>query len=120
MSQITYIRLDSNYEPQFNAPPLTDLEAVGQAITTRLRLLQGEWWAALSDGLALFQRILGQPDAQNAINLIITQRIRGTPFVSEVINVVSSYAPANRAYSFSCNVATQFGTVSITNVNYPT
>ena len=45
--QILYIRLDENYEPDFassKAGLITDIEAVAQAILTRLRLLQGEWW----------------------------------------------------------------------------
>ena len=44
-SSILYLRLDANYDPIFDPDAeLSDLQAVAQAIRTRLLLFMGEWW----------------------------------------------------------------------------
>lgn len=123
MSLILYRRLDSDYEPAFGSGKagfLSDIDAVAQAIGTRLRLFQGEWWEDQNDGLPLWQKILGRPTGHNqdAVNLLIQQRILGTPYVVGVSNVQSSYDASTRAFKFYCVVQTQFGQVTVS--NYPT
>jgi hypothetical protein len=91
---------------------------------TRLKLFQGEWWENLLEGLPLFQSILGQPAGQNhleAVNLLIQQRIQGTPYVlpNGISNIKSSFTKATRAFQFSCDVLTAFGTIQITNIPTP-
>lgn len=136
MATITYRRIDQSispttgvmaYEPVFGggqADFISDIDAVGQAAMTRLRLLQGEWWENLNDGLPLFQQILGQAKGndQQAINLLIQQRILGTPFVSGIISLQSSYDPNSRTFTFYSVIQTQFGPVSVSNStsNFPT
>ena len=117
--QILYIRLDENYEPDFaSSKPglITDINAVSQAILTRLRLLQGEWWENQIDGLPLWQQILGKGTGHNQekVNLLIQERILGTPYVTDVFGLQSSYNADTRAFNFSCGVETQFGQVSVT------
>ena len=43
---------------------LTQSEAVAQAIITSLKLLKGEWWENVNNGLPLWQSILGQPGSE--------------------------------------------------------
>jgi len=91
-------------------PFLVDAAAVGQAIKTRLLLLQSEWWEQEDDGLPLFQNILGtrgHPNNLQAVDLLMQERILSTPNVARISEFHSSYE--NRAYSFSCNVETAFG-----------
>lgn len=98
---------------------LTDADAVTQAIKTNLLLLQGEWWEDTSNGLPLFQNILGQPgtpDKINAVDLIIKERILATQGVSEIIDFQSSYQ--NRTYTIEkCSVNTIYGTATVSGVN---
>jgi hypothetical protein len=121
VATITYRQLDANGDPiwgQGQANFLSDLAAVAQAIGTRLKLLQGEWWENLNTGTPIFQSMLGVGGSgkrPNAIALLITQRILTTPYVEGVSNVATSYNPATRAFQFSCQVETQFGTITVTN-----
>jgi hypothetical protein len=127
MATITYRGLDPNGEPLYGNGQnnfVSDLYAVAQAIGTRLKLFQGEWWENVNAGTPLFQAMLGvsgvgrNPDA---IALLIKQRILGTPYVlpGGVSNVAASYNGATRSFSFSCSVATQFGTLTVANQPTP-
>jgi len=114
---ITYRKLDATGEPIFGNGAgafVSDIDAVAQAISTRLKLLQGEWWENLNDGTPLFQSMLavsGSPSNLDTIALILKQRILGTPYVLSVDQIQTSYK--NRAFSFACRVQTQFGSLSI-------
>ena len=117
MSLIRYRRLDSNNDSergQGRANFATDLEAVCQAILTRLRLFEGEWFENILEGLPLWTEILGSSgNNKEVIDRLIQERIAGTKFVLSVGNVQSSLI--SRAYSFTCLVNTYFGTATITN-----
>lgn len=95
---------------------LSDLAAVAQIIATRLRLFQGEWWLNLSDGLPMFQSILGSSGSQRnlaVINNIISARILGTPFVTGISFIESTFE--NRSFTFKATVNTQFGSITVNN-----
>lgn len=88
--------------------------AVAQAIKTRLKLLKGEWWENTSEGLPLFQNILGSPGDQDNLYLVdslIKERIIGTENVKSIESFSSEYI--NRHYTFSCTVNTKFGEVTV-------
>lgn len=96
----------------------TGVDAVAQAIYTRLKLLYGEWWEDLKDGLPLFENILGSPGSpqnKKAIDALITERILGTLNVKGIADFSSSFDANTRAYSFTCTVNTAFGQVTIGN-----
>lgn len=95
---------------------LSGLEAVAQAIGTRLQLLKGEWWEDTEDGLPLFQQILGVMGAAGRVNGILTARIEGTAGVNSVSNVSSSFDSTTRAYSYTADVDTIYGEITITGV----
>jgi hypothetical protein len=117
--------LDPNWEPQWGegqANFLTDIDAVAQIIATRLKMFQGEWWASLTDGLPLWQQILGRGMGlrqQQAIVLLITTRITTTPFVTGISNVQASFDANMRSFSFSATVQTQFGSIAVSNQPTP-
>jgi len=117
MAAIQYLRLDSNLDMIWDGnAALLDLDAVTQAIQTRILLFQGEWWENLNEGTPMFQSILGAPGSaksQAAINLALIQRISGTPYVSSVENVSSSFDPMTRKFSFSATAQTAFGTAVV-------
>lgn len=117
---ISYRQLDANWDPRWGqgrSDFLTNLEAVAQAIWTRLRLFEGEWWANQGDGLPLWQSILGVGGARRnlqANTILIVDRILGTPFVIGVTDVQSSFNSTTRAIKFFCRAQTPFGTLVIT------
>lgn len=89
---------------------LTGVEAMRQAISTRLKLLQGEWWERPQDGLPLFQQMLGKPATQaqkELMDLLITERIMDTKLVEGVEAVRSEMQ--GRAYTYAASVRTAFG-----------
>ena len=75
MPSLSYLMLDSGYDPVFaDGTSLTGTQAVAQAIMTRLKLFFGEWWENLALGLPVFQSMLGQLGSQRglaAINLAV-------------------------------------------------
>lgn len=113
---IQYLQLDAGYDPLFDTTAnLTDLDAVTQAINTRLRLFLGEWWENLAIGLPVFQSILGSlGSAQNltANQLTIQRNIEGAPYVTAVPNVSLDFTDGQLAVQYTAQ--TQFGTVSST------
>jgi hypothetical protein len=121
MAQLTYRSLDANNDVIWSST-LTDIDAVAQAIRTRINLFHAEWWADLQDGTPVWQSMLGASGSlrnQQAISLLLQQRILGTPFVNSVSNVQASFNSSTRAFSFYAEVQTQFGTVSVSR-NMPT
>lgn len=117
MATIQYLRLDSSYDAILvPSSSLVDLEAVAQAIKTRLNLFYGEWWEDLLDGTPMFQAILGtsgSPKNQQAIAVILSSRINGTPYVSTTKNVVTNFESDTREFSYSAQAETAFGTVPV-------
>src|ERR1035437_7868652 len=85
---ISYRQRDANWDPRWGQGQsdfLTNLEAVAQAIWTRLRMFEGEWWADQGDCLPLWQSILGVGGARRnlqANTILIVDRILGTPYVT--------------------------------------
>jgi hypothetical protein len=118
-----YRRLDANYDYSFGHGKqdfLTDVEAVGQAILTRLWLLYGEWWEDEADGLPLWQSIIGVsggPQNKQAADALIKERIAGTLHVKTISDFSSTYDTATRAYTFQCTVDTDYGQVNVNNIN---
>lgn len=112
-----YRRLTEDGDYQFGRSRqdfLSDASAVAQAIKTRLKLLYMEWFEDLSDGLPLWQKILGTSGSErnrDAIDLIIKSRIAGTLHVQAVLNYDSWIE--DRKYHFECLVVTDFGTVEV-------
>jgi hypothetical protein len=117
MASITVMAIDSNGNPLWNQF-LTDLAAVRQIIYTNLDLWASEWWEATNIGLAMWQTILSSgnnPSNQQAASLCIQQNILNScVYVIGVSNVQTSWTPSTRAFSFSCDAMTPFGTIPIT------
>ncbi|MDQ2804786.1 MAG: hypothetical protein M3Y41_19715, partial [Pseudomonadota bacterium] len=122
---LKYRKLDALGDPlQGNAQAnfVNDLDAVAQAIATRLKFFAGEWWERRNAGTPVFQSMLGVAGAgrhPETVALLLTERILGTPYVTGVSNVATSYNPATRAFQFSCQVTTRFGSLTLTNAPSP-
>ena len=117
-----YRRLDKNGDYVLgsgNNNFLEGTEAVAQAVSTRLRLLRGEWWEDLEDGLPLWQEILGNSGSDQHLTYVdnlITQRIFNTPGVVQIIDYQGIWDSASRQYSFSAKINTSYSETTIEEV----
>jgi hypothetical protein len=114
---ISVRQLGPNHDPLWGNNQnnlIIDLQAVAQIIETSLLLFQGEWWENLTEGLPLFQSILGSNNGKksDAVALIINTRILQVPYVLSIFNIVTTYS-SNRQFTYSSSVNTQFGTLNI-------
>lgn len=121
---ITVRTLGSDGEPQFGqgqANFLTDADAVGQIIRTRLLLFQGEWWENRLDGTPWWQEVLGKGGAgrPGVIDLILQERILSVPFVTGLQNVNSGFNPSDRSFAYSAQALTAFGVTIPVNIPTP-
>ncbi len=92
-------------------------DAVSQAVKTRLKLLLGEWWEDLEDGLPLFQVILLQRDneeGKQTIDLLVQERILGTRHVTGISRFQSEIT--GREYQAKAVIDTEFGQITETTV----
>lgn len=123
MSAILYRKLNQpGNDPQYGqgiSNFLSDLDAVAQIIYTKLQLLRGELFSNIGIGTPVFQSILGVPNTNAAVAFLLRQQIVSVPFVLSVSNLNISYVGSTRAYSFSCDVQTAFGKLSINNQPLP-
>jgi len=112
-----YRALDANGDYTFGRRLfLFNREAVAQAIVTRMRLLYGEWWEDISDGLPLFERILGasgSDESRQAVCLLISERIQGTQGILRMLRFESTFDPNTRHYAASCTIDTVFGEINV-------
>lgn len=101
---------------------LSGVEAVAQAIYTRLKLFLGEWWMDINDGLPMWQSILGSPSGEanlRAVDNLIKTRIRETQGVDSIVSYTSTFDTNTRRYSFTAEVNTIYGETTITKeMNY--
>lgn len=108
-----YRKLDNNSDYVFGHGSddyISDVDAVAQAVKTRLLLLLGEWWEDLDDGLALFQTILQQrntPAGRLTIDTVVRERIAGTEGLTQIVTYTGEPTRDN-GYRVEAEVLTEF------------
>lgn len=112
-------QLDKNWDYLFGRGThayLEGAEAVAQTIKSRLLLLYGEWWENLTDGLPLWQNIIGSrgtPENLKTVDYLFKDRILGTQDVVSILAYKSKFK--DRVYTFTAAVSTKYGDIVITN-----
>ena len=91
--------------------------AVGQAVGTRLKLWEGEWFLDLTEGTPYWQQILAHKNIGLA-TAVIRDRILGTPFTTGIENFSVSFndvvhGQTPRGFQVTGIVLTAFGQVPI-------
>lgn len=89
-------------------------ETVGQAVRTRLRLSQGEWFLDTTEGTPYATEILGA-GTQPLYDSAIKERVLGTTGVTSIDEYASSLSQ-NRALSVTMTISTLYGQATITQV----
>jgi hypothetical protein len=119
---LIYRKLDENGDMVFgfnSADFYSGVDAVGQAVYTGLRLLQGEWWEDTSAGFPLLQSVIGQPGSvnhQNAVDMLVQEQILSTQGVQSINNYSSVYV--HRQYVFNADIQTIYGAVGLEEVTF--
>ncbi len=95
---------------------LTNVEAVGQAVITRLKFFRGEWWEDIYLGIPMWQEILGVVGARkDVIDRVIQKEILDTTGVFSIDQLVSVFNRDSRAYQFYAVINTIYGRTVLTN-----
>lgn len=92
---------------------IDNVDAVAQAIDTRLKLWIGEWFADVSDGTGWTQAILGK-HSQNLYELTLRQRVLETRGVISIQEFQSSLDPNTRELAVTMVVDTIYGQTDLT------
>lgn len=107
-----YRKQDSNDDYSFgndlNDFHIDSVEAVVQAIDTRLKLWVGEWFADTSEGTGWSQAILGKR-SKNLYELTLRQRVLETRGVTSIEEFQSALDPNTRKLTVTMTVNTVFG-----------
>lgn len=82
--------------------------AVAQIISTRLKLLQGEWMLDTTQGTPYSTQILGK-HSQASADSALREVILDTPGVVSITNFDSMVDSLTRKYGMSCTVQTVYG-----------
>ena len=113
-----YRRIDNNGDYVFGNGQydfLVDVEAVPQAIKTKIRLFQGEWWEDLSEGLPFYQDIAGHfiktEEDKDMITRIFCNRIADVEAVTDFETLDATFDNENRKYSLVTSVNTIYGQI---------
>lgn len=111
-----YRKLDQNGDFVFGAGAgnfyKDQPEAVGQAVKTRLGLIEGEWFLDVTVGTPYNSKILGAgkvPTYDSAIQAVIL----GTPGVTGIVSYSSYVDPTTRAAQVNCTLNTLYGQTSV-------
>lgn len=114
-----YRTLSSTGDYVFGAGPSEFLEntpeTVAQAVGTRLRLLQGEWFLDLQEGLPASTQILGA-GTQTLYDRAIQDRILETPGVRSISNYGSVLNTSTRELTVQCTINTIYGATPVQEV----
>lgn len=112
-----YRTLDSNSDYTFgqnSANFLADSPAaVAQAIQTRLKLIQGEWFLDQTAGTPYNTQILGA-GTESTRDLAVQTVILETQGVTEIVDYASYLDPSSRQFTVAATVNTQYGQITIT------
>lgn len=112
-----YRTLDANGDYTFGQNGANFLvnspEAVAQAVLTRLKLIQGEWFLDNTAGVPYNTEILGA-HTQSTRDLALQTVIPGTEGVNEILEYASYLNPTTRAFTWAATIDTDYGTTTVT------
>ncbi len=114
-----YRRLDEALDYAFGhgaADYLSDSpECVAQAVGTRLRLLAGEWFLDLQEGIPYAPAVLGR-HTKESYDPVIRARILETDGVTGITEYESEYDGETRRLVVSVTIDTVYGTATVQEV----
>jgi hypothetical protein len=113
---MNYRKLDANGDYTFGQGSgnfFTDSpEAVGQAVKTRLGLIEGEWFLDTSQGTPYNSRILGAGTVSQ-YDQAIQEVILNTNGVTRIVSYSSQVDSSSRAAGVNCTIDTIYGQTTL-------
>lgn len=88
--------------------------AVGQAVLTRIKLMQGEWFLDQTAGTPYDTEILGA-GTESLRDLAIQTVILQTQEVTGIVEYASYLNPTTRKFIWAATIDTTYGTTTISN-----
>ena len=88
-------------------------EAVAQAVSTQLQLIQGSWFLDNTAGVPYFTRVLGE-NTMNTYAITIQEAILNTPGVRDLSSFNSFVDVTTRKAYVYCMIDTIYGTTPFT------
>lgn len=112
-----YRKLDANGDTTFGRGPsnfwINAPAAVAQAVVTRLKLLQGEWFLDVTEGTPWSTQILGK-NTSATYDPAIQERILDTLGVTKLLDYASTLDPDTRELTVTAKLDTIYGEVTVT------
>lgn len=90
-------------------------ETVGQAVQTRLKLAQGEWYLDRQEGTPYSTKILGE-NTFSLYDAAIQQRILDTPGVTSIDAYASVFDGTTRKLTVTATISTIYGVLAVNQV----
>jgi len=90
-----------------------DKYAVGQTVTTRLRLFHGEYFLDIEDGTEWFAQVLTKQGSLAATDALVQERIVRTDKVIGLQRFESDSNINARTYTLTADVLTEYGSIEI-------
>lgn len=87
-------------------------EAVVQAVLTRLRLIEGEWFLNVAEGVPYLTDILGYGNMLK-YDFAIQETIKNTQGVSNIDEYASYYNSQTRQVTITASISTIYGTTTV-------
>lgn len=110
-----YRKLDSNGDYSHAAYFRNDFNAVAQAVMTRLKLWEGEWFIDLQEGTPYLNGVMGKYTS-DTIDPLIKDRILNTEGVVEILEYSAIYNPDLRNYAITVKISTIYGEGTVNGV----
>jgi hypothetical protein len=114
-----YRKLDSvgdySFGGSLNSFHLNTADGVGQAVLTRLKLWEAEWFIDLREGTPYVGGILGKYTMET-FDQVVKDRILNTQEVTEILAYSSVYDGDLRSVVISVTISTSYGNTTVTGV----
>ena len=92
---------------------VNQVEAVAQAVLTRLKLWSGEWFIDTSDGTPWGSEVLGKY-TMGTYDTVLKERILATPGVVQLQSYSSTFNAQTRALTVRATITTAYGVTQVT------
>lgn len=93
---------------------ISDIDAIAQAVKTKILLFYGEWWENIGEGIPVFQSLVGQMNPEGlkiSSSLLISKRIQEVNGVVSVDRIEVN--TEDRTLEFSIDITTTSGQTTV-------
>lgn len=92
----------------------SDVNAIAQAVKTKILLFYGEWWENIGEGIPMFQSLIGQMNPEGlkiSASLLLSKRIQEVEGVVSVDRI--EVDTEGRTLNFTVDITTTSGQTTV-------